>query len=69
MIITMKPAMGLYVDKRRPDNWIVRDHDGRFWIVPPCEDAWERRQPFQPNGETELEVIPGHYLYLIGLPT
>jgi hypothetical protein len=62
-------VVGLYVDKACPAHWIVRDRDGRFWIVPPGEDAWERRQPFQPTGETELEAIPGHYLYMIGLPT
>jgi hypothetical protein len=67
MITTRKPAMGLYVDKNCPGNWIVRDRDGRFWIVPPGEDAWEQRQPFEPTGEMELEAIPGHYMYLIGL--
>lgn len=69
MITTGKPGLGLYVDKMSPGNWIVRDRDGRFWIVPPGEDAWERRRPFQPTEEMELEAIPGHYMYMIGLPT
>ena len=69
MTTARKPAMSLYVDKRCPANWIVRDRDGWFWIVPPGEDGWERRQPFQPTGVTELEAIPGHYMYMIGVPT
>ena len=69
MTPTRKPAMSLYVDKGPPANWVVRDREGRFWIVPPGEDAWERRQPFQPTVETDLEAIPGHYLPMLGLPT
>jgi hypothetical protein len=69
MITTRKPVMSLYVDKGRPANWIVRDREGQFWVVPPGEDAWERRQPFQPTGETELEAIPGHYMHMLGLPS
>lgn len=61
--------MSLYVDKGRPESWIVRDRDGRFWAVPPGEDAWDRRRPFQPTGETELEPIPGHYMVMLGVPT
>jgi hypothetical protein len=68
MIATAKPVVGLYVDKACPDHWIVRDHQGRFWMVPPGENSWERRQPFQPTGATELAPIPGHYLYMLGLP-
>ena len=64
-----KPAMSLYVDRGCPANWIVRDRDGQFWIVPPGEGAWERRRPFQPSGETELEAVPGHYMHMLGLPT
>jgi hypothetical protein len=64
-----KPAMSLYVDRKCPANWVVRDRDSRFWIVPPGEDGWERRQPFQPTGETELEAIPGHYMQMLGLPS
>jgi hypothetical protein len=68
MISTEKPVVGLYVDKGRPEHWIVRDHQGRFWMVPPGENAWERRQPYEPTEETELEPIPGHYQYVLGLP-
>ncbi len=62
-------VVGLDVDKACPACWTVRDRDGRSWIVPPGEEARERRQPFQPTGGTELESIPAHYLYMIGLPT
>ena len=68
MMTTRKPAMSLYVDRGCPAHWIVRDLEGRFWVVPPGENAWERRQPYQPTGETELEPIPGHYRYMLDLP-
>ena len=42
--------------------------EGRFWIIPPGENAWERREPFQPGEDAELEPVPGHYLSMIGLP-
>jgi hypothetical protein len=69
MPITRKPAVSLYVDRERPASWIVRDREGRFWLVPPGQHAWERRQPYQPTGETQLEPVPGHYRYMLGLPT
>jgi hypothetical protein len=67
MIATRKPAMSLYVDKQHPECWIVRDREGRFWVVPPGEDAWARRELFHPGEEAELEPVPGHYLYMLGL--
>src|SRR4051794_8575149 len=42
MITTRKPALSLYVDRGCPDRWIVRDREGRFWIIPPGENAWEQ---------------------------
>jgi hypothetical protein len=68
MITTEKLVVGLYVDKTCPECWIVQDHQGRFWMVPSGQDSWERRQPFQPTEETDLEPIPGHYKYVLGLP-
>jgi hypothetical protein len=58
--------VGLYVDRSCPEHWIVRDHQGRFWMVPPGGNSWERRRPFQPTEETELEPIPSHYKYMLG---
>ena len=37
MFTTRKPIMGLFVDKGCPEHWIVRDHEGRFWAIPPGE--------------------------------
>ena len=57
----------LYVD-RSQQQWIVQDPEGNYWMVPSGGDAWERRQPFFPNEDTELEPIPAHYKYTLGLP-
>lgn len=57
----------LFVD-RSSQQWIVRDTEGTFWTLPTIEEAWEHRQPFTPTDETELEQVPGHYKYLLGLP-
>jgi hypothetical protein len=69
MTSTRKPAMSLYVDKDRPEHWIVRDGEGQFWIVPPGEDAWTRREQFQPSDDVELQTVPGHYFYMLGITT
>jgi hypothetical protein len=62
------PQVSLYVDRSQPgDCWIVRDQAGDFWMVPSGDDAWERRQPYTPGEDTQLEPIPGHYKYLLGL--
>ncbi len=58
----------IYVDSACTEHWIVRDPEGNFWIVPPVERAWECRRPFQVTEETDLQVIPGHYRSLLGLP-
>ena len=57
----------LFVD-RSSQQWIVRDGEGRFWIVPLREKSWEHRQPFDPDSETNLEPIPAHYKYMFDLP-
>jgi hypothetical protein len=68
MIATEKLVVSLYVDKACPAYWIVRDEQGRFWMVPPGEDSWARRQPYEPGEDAELDPIPGHYKYMLGLP-
>ena len=68
MVTTRKPIVSLYVDRRCPERWIVRDREGRFWILPSGENSWGQREPFQPGEDAELESVPGHYLYMIGLP-
>jgi hypothetical protein len=64
---TVRKQMSLFVD-RSSQQWIVRDADGNFWLVPPVEQAWEHRQPFEPSEETDLEPVPGHYKHMLGLP-
>jgi len=61
-----KRIAGLFVD-RAGQQWIVRDTEGRFWILPAVEEPWEHRQPFLPTAETELEPVPGHYKDMLGL--
>ena len=68
MITKESSVVGMYVAKTCPEHWIVLDHQGRFWMVPPGQNPWERRQPFQRTEDTELEPIPGHYKYVLGLP-
>jgi hypothetical protein len=58
----------VFVDRSCTEHWIVRDPDGNFWIVPPVENAWQNRRPFEPLAETALEAIPGHYALLLDLP-
>ena len=67
MFTLRKPLAALFVEKSS-QQWIVRDPDGNFWVVPAGEHAWERREPFQPTEESALEAVPGHYKYMLGLP-
>jgi hypothetical protein len=67
MTTTGKPVVGLFVD-RSCQQWIVRDPQGSFWMLPSVEHPWDQRQPFQPTAETELEPVPGHYKDLLELP-
>jgi hypothetical protein len=62
-----KPMMALYV-YRASRQWIVRDPEGNFWSLPPTDNAWDERRPFTPAGGAELEPVPGHYKYMLGLP-
>ena len=68
MIATTNQKAAIFVDRACTEHWIVRDPEGNFWIVPSTENAWDHRQPFQPTEETELEAIPGHYLFMLELP-
>ena len=67
MLTLRKQTMALYVD-RSVRRWIVRDPEGNFWLLPPGEDAWGRREPFRPTEESDLEPVPGHYKDMLGLP-
>ena len=61
-----KRVVAIYVD-RSTRQWIVRDADGDFWVLPSTDTPWDDRQPFVPDEETELEPVPGHYRYMLGL--
>ena len=68
MLTFSKHMVALFVDKSR-QQWIVRDPDGNFWIVPSGENPWDHREPFDPSGDDiELEPVPGHYKYMLDLP-
>ena len=62
-----QPHLALYVDRSQPNCWIVRDQAGDFWMVQPGEHAWDRRQPYTLTEDAQLESIPGHYRYLLGI--
>jgi hypothetical protein len=49
-------------------QWVVRDPQGNFWLLPSGEDPWEHRQPFSLTPESELKPIPRHYTSMLGLP-
>ena len=67
MLTASKPVVALFVDKTTR-QWIVRDSEGNFWSLPSTNNPWDERQPFSPAEETELEPLPGHYKYMLGLP-
>jgi hypothetical protein len=62
-----KPVAALFVD-RSSQQWVVRDPEGNFWIIPSGKNPWENRQPFYPTKESELEPAPGHHIYMLDLP-
>jgi hypothetical protein len=67
MLTLRKQVVALFAD-RQSQQWIVRDPEGNFWIVPSVENAWDHRQPFQLAEESELEPVPWHYKDMLGLP-
>jgi hypothetical protein len=67
MLTVRKQVVAIYVD-RSNGQWVVRDSDGDFWILPATENPWEDRIPFSPTEEIELEHVPSHYRYALQLP-
>ena len=67
MFAVWRQHMGIFVD-RASQQWVVLDPEGDFWIVPNVENPWDQRQPFFPTADHDLEPIPGHYKYILGLP-
>ena len=68
MITTESSVVGLYVAKTCPEHWIAWTTRADSGWSRLAENPWERRQPFQWTEDTELEPIPGHYKYVLGLP-
>jgi hypothetical protein len=68
MVSAPSRLAGIFVDRACTEHWIVRDPEGKFWIVPSIENAWESRRPYVITEETDLETIPGHYRSMLGLP-
>ncbi len=62
-----KRVAAIFAD-RSSQQWIVQDPDGRFWVVPSVDNAWDHRQPFHPTEDMDLEPVPGHYKDMLGLP-
>ena len=67
MLTSVKYAVALYVD-RSTQQWVVRDPEGNFWLLPADDDCWQNRRPFHLTEDTDLEVVPGHYQYMLNLP-
>ena len=58
----------IFVD-RSNQQWIVRDCEGNYWVVPNEGRArGSSAQPFYPSEDTELEFVPGHYKHMLNLP-
>lgn len=63
----LKRTGALFVE-RSTRQWVVLDPEGKFWILPPLDDPWLNRLPFEPTEETPLDPVPGHYKHVLGLP-
>jgi hypothetical protein len=57
----------LFVDKASR-QWVVRDPEGNFWIVPSVAKPWSHRKPFQVTEDMDLEPVPAHYQHMLDLP-
>jgi hypothetical protein len=67
MVSVTTRLLSLYVD-RANQRWIVLDNAGNLWSLPAGENSWDHRQPYYPTDDIDLELVPGHYQYLLGLP-
>jgi hypothetical protein len=62
-----KLEAAIYIDNFS-QQWIVRDPDGNFWMLPPDEHPWDHREPIDATDDMNLESVPGHYKYMLDLP-
>jgi hypothetical protein len=49
-----KRLVALFAD-HFSNQWVVRDTEGNFWVVPSEANGWDRLQPFFPTEDSELE--------------
>ncbi len=66
MLTLRRNEVKIYVD-RASRQWVVLDADGNFWSLPSTDNPWGDRRPFNPAEETDLEPVPGHYKYVLGI--
>ena len=67
LVEVRKPGVTIFVTRSR-GQWVIRDPNGNYWVVPSVEDPWEHREQYDPVDGTDLEPVPGHYRYLFKLP-
>ena len=67
MTTETRRMVALFVE-RSYQQWVVRDPEGNFWLLPSVEAPWGYRQPFTLTPESKLEPVPGHYTSMPGLP-
>jgi hypothetical protein len=63
MIHVRKQVVALFVDKPS-QQWVVRDSEGNFWLLPSVEKPWDHRQPFH-LGEEVAGANPFDWMELI----
>lgn len=67
MSIDSKQSLTLFAD-RTGQRWIVLDAEGNFWELPKGNEPWEHRQLVSGAEDMDLDLVPGHYKHLLGLP-
>ena len=67
MFTTEKQVVRLYVDKACSEHWIVKDQEGRFWMVRPGPDLGAT-PAIQADRGVRSRADPGHCKYMLGVP-
>lgn len=64
---TKSVELRLFADRAKR-QWIVRDGQGQYWMLPSSDRAWEDRIEVQQREITDLEAVPMHYKATLCLP-